>query len=694
MTHTDDLMQFCPEGQGVPLASGHSVAVVTEQASLLDERPWKILVVDDDVDIHHVTGVVFSTLEFHGRSVKMLSAYSAEQALASLKAHPDIALMLLDIVMETQSAGLDLISQIREKMGLKAMRIVLRTGQPGQAPEQDVILKYDINDYRAKTELTAQKLLTLTVSALRAFEAIGALERSQDILKDANTGLERMVQERTAALALSEAHYRAVLDAIPDGVVVVDRGGMVRSASPAAAKLFRTRCEVLQEQPLTNLFDSQHMGDVVALVADACAQRLLQTEWMAGREVKGCRLDGTTFPMDCSVNRLMHDGSIQLVITMRDATQRYEHQENLRQAHLKAEEASRAKSDFLAVMSHEIRTPLNGILGMAQILRTDLADEEQRELSDLILNAGESLLRVLNDVLDFSKLESGRFELEETGFVLRKVVQDVIGMMIGMASERDVSLSWNAEGPIDIPLIGDPMRLRQVLLNLVSNALKFTEKGYVRVHVETALIAPEQAEATWRNGALLVDLRVVDSGIGISEERMDKLFEHFSQVDSTISRRFGGTGLGLAICKKLVEAMSGKIYVQSEEGQGSTFTVRLTLACSPSSDREEEQEALVDSVILETFDKTLGSEQTESFIQLLLDDVLSYCDARSAQLSCVLPPPSDLEPTARRIGCIALAEALRDVSLRAESPTILSALEKTLQDTTMALRERYEKISR
>ena len=151
--------------------------------------------------------------------------------------------------------------------------------------------------------------------------------------------------------------------------------------------------------------------------------------------------------MDCSVNRLMHDGAIQLVITMRDATQRYEHQENLRQAHLKAEEASRAKSDFLAVMSHEIRTPLNGILGMAQILRTDLADEEQRELSDLILSAGESLLRVLDDVLDFSKLESGRFELEETGFVLRKVVQDVIGMMIGMASER--CLLYTSPSPRD-----------------------------------------------------------------------------------------------------------------------------------------------------------------------------------------------------------------------------------------------------
>ena len=251
--------------------------------------------------------------------------------------------------------------------------------------------------------------------------------------------LERMVQERTAALALSEAHYRAVLDAIPDAVILVNQAGMVRSASPAAA-LFRAHCDVLQQKSLTSLFDAQHHGDVVALVADMCAQRSLQVGWMTDREIRGCRTDGSTFPMDCSVNCLTHDGLTELVVTVHDVTQRYEYQENLRQAHLKAEEASRAKSDFLANMSHEIRTPLNGILGMAQILKADLVDEEQRELSALILNAGESLLRVLNDVLDFSKLESGRFELEETAFVLRKVVQEVIAMMIRTAAERDVSL--------------------------------------------------------------------------------------------------------------------------------------------------------------------------------------------------------------------------------------------------------------
>jgi PAS domain S-box-containing protein len=379
-------------------------------------------------------------------------------------------------------------------------------------------------------------------------------------------------REATRALARSEARFRELAASAPVGIFQTDLQG---------------QCAYVNERwcQMAGMAPAEAMGGGWArAVHPADRSRVLQA-WSAALEghvpfdlrYRFLRPDGTeTWVMGRAVRSLEADGTASGFLgTVTDVTESHQQAQALERARAEAEAAARAKSLFLANMSHEIRTPLNAVIGMTTLLLDTPMSEDQRDFARTIRASGESLLEIINDILDYSKADVGKLEIEQQAFDLRRCVEDSLDLLAPRALEKHLNLAYLIEDGTPEALVGDATRIRQILVNLLSNAVKFTHQGEVFVSIDSEPVGG----STHR-----IRFSVQDSGIGIPAEHLPRLFQSFTQVDPSTTRKYGGTGLGLAICKRLAELMGGTVSVQSEPGQGSLFQVTVLVEAAAAAE--------------------------------------------------------------------------------------------------------------
>ena len=442
--------------------------VVDDGASAVSAAPWPILVVDDEEDIHRLVRLILDSVTYDGRPVEILSAYSAVEARRVL-AERSVSVVLLDVMMETDTAGLDLVDHIRTNLDDQATRIVIVTGQPGVAPELEVVNRYDIDGYVNKSELRSEYLSSLVVTSLRVYDSyrtIAAMAREQ----------RRLVEALVAQNEQLDQTNRRLRDELAVNAALRDDLGSVD-------------------------------GRIEELVARRVHELELQTE--------------------------------------------------------RAELANAVKTDFITSMNHELRNPLQAILGHADMLLT--ADAASRAEADLnaaaaISRAGEHMLAIVNDILDLTAIESGTRVIEIGPAPIERACREAIAVMKPLATERQIDFGEDL-GDQGLEVLGNEQSITQVLINLISNAIKYNRpQGHVDVVV--------------RRLGDAVEVAVSDSGIGIPAELIDRILLPFERLSTDEA----GTGVGLTITQRLLDEMGTELTFSSVEGEGSTFGFRLPLA--------------------------------------------------------------------------------------------------------------------
>jgi PAS domain S-box-containing protein len=420
-----------------------------------------------------------------------------------------------------------------------------------------------------------------------------------------NDRLRKTAEEQ---LVRSEQRIRSIVENVVDAIITINSRGIVQTFNPAAERIFGYTADEMIGKNVNIIMPQPHRS-----LHDEYVQKYLETgeNEIIGktREIEGERKEKTIFPMEISVSEMRIGNEIGFIGIVRDISERKLIESELVTAREESEKANRAKSDFLAVMSHEIRTPMNGILGMTHVVLDSELTQEQRENLNLVNYSAESLLSLINDILDFSKIEAGKLDLDYSDFRIGDRLDEILQSLAIRAHEKNLNLVCNVDDKVPEVVTGDLGRIRQIIVNLVGNAIKFTEVGLISLNVCVLSQTPDEVE---------LKFEVCDTGVGIPQDNQEMIFNPFTQADSSTTRKYGGTGLGLAITSQLVEMMRGKIWVESEPGKGSVFhfTCRLGVRHGLSDeDRVKDLAVVRDKIILVVDDNEVNRKILKKTIE-------------------------------------------------------------------------------
>lgn len=602
--------------------------------------PWKVLIVDDEPDVHSMTSLSLQTFKFAGKTLQIFQAVSGIEAREILAAEPNMAVALIDVVMETDDAGLRLVDFIRNELKYSLIRLIIRTGQPGMAPENEVIERYDIDDYKDKTELTAQKLYTSMRAALKSYRDLSILDANRKGLRKILDAAPELYHPQsinqffngvlTQIIGLCNLGENSLISTVNNGLVITANNNKiaVQSGTGRFAKVDENpEVEAITKTCLDNILGKQSNEQLppgalmiplevhknpVGFVYLESAQHLSK----ADQDIIHIMANQCATALE----------NLQLYLELKEANRQTSYMLSIAEhARKMAEAANRAKITFLAKMSHELRTPLNAILGYSDMIQEEALDSGCEELIpdlDKVQMAGRQLLDIISNILDISKIEADKLELNLTEFAVTDLIKEVVTTIQPIVKIKGNRLKVESGNQLGT-LYADYHKVRQVLFNILNNAVKFTNQGTItftitrrrqkipptelspvdggegkteqqplpkgeteHTHLEkhemelprfktSETQSPPLEKEGKEESSDWLFFQIADTGMGIPSEKLNMVFEAFTQADNSSTREFGGTGLGLAISEHFCKAMGGKISVCSTQGEGTTFTVQL-----------------------------------------------------------------------------------------------------------------------